>query len=118
MVAKFVSEFTSKSTNMSKNTRSKTTLNEEKRKDPNVGIFADTSGRVSKTLHLDLSIIYAIFDNDDFSSISHDQSTYSSISKSQLHFIASRPPFMPYTDMIKWELDYTNPQYHSFDDHM
>ena len=110
MVAKFASEFTSKSTNMSKNTRSKTTLNEEKRKDPNVGIFTNTSGRVYETLHLEWSRIYSMFDNGDFSAITHDQPAYAKISNSQLHSIAVRYPFMPYTNLVKWELDHEIPK--------
>ena len=37
----------------SRNTRLKTTLQEKKNKDPNIGVFTDTSGHVSDTLHLD-----------------------------------------------------------------
>ena len=116
MVAKFVSEFTSKYANMSKNTISKTALNEKNSKEPNVGIFSDTSGRVSKILHLDWSRIYLIFGNDNFSTITHDQQAFVNINKSQLHCIAARR-FMPCTDPVKWELDHASPKERSFDDH-
>ena len=82
MVTKFLSEFTSQSRNMSRTTRSKTALNEDKNKDPNAGIFTDTSRQVSETYYLDWSWIYVIFDNDNFTTLSHDQSTYTNISKS------------------------------------
>ena len=101
MVAKFASKFTSKYANMSRNTRSKIALNEQKSKDPNVGIFSDTSGRVSETLHMDWSKIYLIFDNDEFSAITHDQQAFVNINKSQLHCIAARPPSMPYMGSVK-----------------
>ena len=110
MVSKFASEFTSKSTNMSKNTRSKTTLNEEKRKDPNVGIFTNTSGRVYETLHLEWSRIYSMFDNGDFSAITHDQPAYAKIINSQLHCIMERPPLMSHTEPVRWELDHAIPK--------
>ena len=38
-------------------------------KDPNFGIFSDTSGRVSETYQVDWSMIYSIFDNYDLSNI-------------------------------------------------
>ena len=86
---------------MSRNTRSKTTLNEQKNKDPNSGIFSNTNGRVSETYHLDWSRIYSIFYNDDFSGIQHDHPDIINISKSQIHAITSRPSFMHYTDTVK-----------------
>ena len=118
MGTKFLLEFTSKCTSMSRNTRSKIALQEQKNKDPNAGVFIDTSGHVSKTLHMDWSRIYSIFDNDEFSPISHDQAAYAKIRSSHIHCIASRPLFMPYTDPVKWELDYTISKELSFDNHL
>ena len=92
MVAKIKSEKVSSTT---KNSRSKTSLEEPKIKDPNVGVFTDTSGYVFDTSYKHWSIIYAIFDNDDFSFVAHDQPLYMHICNSQLHCIAMRPPFMP-----------------------
>ena len=79
MVAKIQSEIMSTT---SRNTRSKTTLEEKKNKDPNVDVFTDTSGRVSDTLYLDYSRIYTIFYNDDLSSAMHDQPAYEHIQSS------------------------------------
>ena len=103
---------------MSRNTRSKTALQEQKGKHPNIGIFIDTSGHVSETLHLDWSRIYSIFDNDNFSTIPHDHPAYAKIRSSQLHCIVAWAPFMPYTDPVKWELDNVNPNEFSFEDHV
>ena len=50
--------------------------------DTNIGIFTDTSGHVSKVIHLDWSRIYSIFDNDDLSTINHDQLSYVNIMNS------------------------------------
>ena len=36
-------------------------------KEPNFGVFSDTSGRVSETYQLDWSRIYSIFYNNDLS---------------------------------------------------
>ena len=88
---------------MSRNTRSKTSLNEQKNKDPNNGIFSYSNGRVSKTYHLDWSRIYSIFDNDDFSEIQHEQEAFVNISKSQLHVVVARPSLVPYTNAIKMD---------------
>ena len=66
---------------------------------------------------MDRSIIYAIFDNDDFSAIMHEKPSYAKISSLQLDCIAARPPFMPYTDLVKWALDHAIPKEWSFDDH-
>ena len=101
---------------MSRNTSSKMALNQQRNKDPNTGIFFDTSGRVFETYHLEWSRIYNIFYNDEFSGIQHDQMTFVNIRKSQLHAIASMPTLMPYTDPIKWIIDYEKPQCHSFND--
>ena len=73
MVAKIQSEIMSTT---SRNTRLKTTLEEKKNKYPNAGVFIDTSGHVFDTLYLDWSRIYAIFDNDDLSSVTHDHLDY------------------------------------------
>ena len=102
---------------MSRNTRSRNSLQEKKRKDPNANLFNDTSGCVSRTIHLDWSRIYSIFDNGKFSTIPHDQLAYATNRSSQLHCIADRPPFMPYTKPFKWELDHAIPKDRSFDDH-
>ena len=107
MVAKIQSEKASATT---KNTRSKTALQEQKNKDPNTGVFTDTSGYVSESLIIEWSRIYTIFDNDDFSSIDHDQLAYLQIHNSQLHWVVVRPPFMPYTDPVKWALDHADPK--------
>ena len=45
-------------------------------KDPNFGIFSDTSGRVSETYEVYWSRIYSIFYNNDLSDIQNDQSAY------------------------------------------
>ena len=101
-----------------RNTRLKTALQEQKSKGPNVVIFIDTSGRIYENLHLDWLRIYSIFDNDDFSGILHDQQDYIRIRSSQLHLIAARPPFIPYTDPVKWVLDHTKNENHVFNDHI
>ena len=115
MVAKFRAEMTSPARI---NIRSKTALQEQKSKYPNVEIFTDTSGRISENLHLDWSRIYSIFDNDNFLAILHDQLAYIKIQSSQLHLIASRPLFMPYIDPVKWALDHVNPKDCVFHDHI
>ena len=103
MVAKIQSEKASATT---KNTISKTALQEQKNKDPNADVFTDTSGYVSESLNIVWSKIYSIFDNDEFSCVDHDQLAYLQIRNSQLHRIACRPRFMPYTDPVKWALDH------------
>ena len=105
MVAKIQSNKASATT---RNTRSKTTLQEQKNKDPNAGVFTDTSGYVSESLNIEWSKMYTSFDNDEFSCVDHDQPAYVQIHNSQLHRVAARPPFMPYTDPIKWELDHVD----------
>ena len=79
MVAKFLLDFTSK---MSMKTRSKTALQEQKRKEPNSRIFTNTTRWVDENLYFDWSRIYSIFDNDDFSAIPHDQPAYAKIRNS------------------------------------
>ena len=41
-------------------------------KDPNFGIFSDTNGRVTDTYQIEWPMVYANFDNDDFSDIQND----------------------------------------------
>ena len=113
MVAKIQSEKVYVTT---RNTRSKTALIEQKIKDPNAGVFSDTSGYAFETLNLNWSRIYAIFDNDDFFFIDHDQPAYMRIRKSQLHCIVVRPPFMPYTNLVKWALDHVDLNQRMFHD--
>ena len=36
-------------------------------RDPNFGVFADTSSHVSETYHLGWARVYSIFDNNDLS---------------------------------------------------
>ena len=81
MVAKIQSE---KVSTTSRNTRSKSALQDLKNKDPNASVFTDTSGYVSESLIIEWSRIYTIFDNDDLSSIDHDQLAYLQISNSQI----------------------------------
>ena len=81
-------------------------LQEQRSKDPNAKIFIESRGRISENLNLDWSRIYSTFNNDDFSALPHEQPTYINIKSSQLHLIAVKPPFMPYIDAVKWELDH------------
>ena len=92
------------------------TLQEQRSKDPNAGIFTDTSGRISENVYLNWSRIYSFFDDDDFSTIPEDQLSYISIKISQLHLNASRPAFMPYTNVVKWILDHAKPEERVFND--
>ena len=85
-------------------------------KDPNFGIFSDTSGRVTETYQIDWSRIYSIFDNDDFSNIQEDRLAYQRIKDSGIHAIVARPAILPYNDMVKWIIEHVNPKYHSFND--
>ena len=73
MVAKIQSD---KAPSTTKNTISKTTIQEQKNKDPNAGVFTNTSGYVSETSYIEWSRIFDIFDNDDFYYVAHDQPTY------------------------------------------
>ena len=57
-------------------------LQEQRSKDPNAGIFIDTSGRVFENVYLNWPRIYLVFDNDDFSAIPRDQLAYISIKSS------------------------------------
>ena len=105
MVAKIQLE---KVSAMTRNTRSKTTLQEQQIKDPNAVVFTNMSGYVSDSSYVDQSRTYAIFYSDDFSSIGHDEAFYMHIRNSQLHCVVERPPFMPYMDPVKWALDYVD----------
>ena len=49
----FVKIQSEKESTMTRNTRSKKTIQEKKNKDPNDGVFTDTSGHVYDTLYLD-----------------------------------------------------------------
>ena len=42
-------------------------------KDPNFGIFSDTSGRITETYQIEWSRVYAIFYNDKFFDIQDNQ---------------------------------------------
>ena len=92
MVAKIQSEEVSST---SRNTRSKSSLRELKNKDRNASVFTDTSGYVSERLIIEWSRIYTVFDNDDLSSVDHDQLAYLQIHNSQLRRVGARPLFMP-----------------------
>ena len=83
-------------------------------KDPNFGIFSDTSGRVSGTYQVDWSRIYSIFSNDDLFDIPNDWPAYQKIKDFGIHSIASRPSILPYNDVVKWIIENTNPKYYSF----
>ena len=85
-------------------------LEEQRSKDPNVGIFTDTINRISENMYLDWSRIYSTLDNDDFSPLPNEQSAYINIKSSQLHLTAARQPFMPYTDAVKWALNHAKPE--------
>ena len=83
-------------------------------KDPNFGVFSDTSGRVTETYHSDRSRVYSIFDNNDLSDFQSDQTVYERIRDSGLHMITTRPPILPYNDVVRWIIDHANVKYHSF----
>ena len=71
---------------------------------------------MSESSYIEWSRICAIFDNDDFSCVAHDQPAYLQIRNPQLHHVAARPPFMPYMDPVKWELDHVDPKQGIFHD--
>ena len=83
-------------------------------KDPNFGVFFDTSGRVSDTYQLDWSQIYSIFDNNDLSDFQDDQPVYERIRDSGIHMIVARPAILPYNDAVRWIVDHSNPKDCSF----
>ena len=79
-------------------------------KDPNLGVFSDTSGQISETYQLDWSRIYSIFDNNDLSNFQGDQLIYERIRDSGIHMIAARPIILPYSDAVRWIIDHANPK--------
>ena len=66
--------------------------------------------------YVDWSIIYAIFDIEDFSFVAHDQPFYMHIHNSHLHCVVVRPSFIPYMDPVKWALDHVNLNQRMFND--
>ena len=83
-------------------------------RDPNFGVFSDTSSRVSETYHLDWSRVYSIFDNNDLSDFQSDQTIYERIRDSGFHMIAARPTILPYNDDVWWIIDHASVKDHSF----
>ena len=83
-------------------------------KDPNFGVFSDTSGWVSETYHLDWSRVYSIFDNNDLSDFQGNQLIYERIRDSRLHMIAARPGILPYNDVVRWIINNPNLKDRSF----
>ena len=57
---------------MARITRYKSLQKDILTKEPNFGIFSDTSGRVTETYQIDWSRAYSIFDNDDLSDIENE----------------------------------------------
>ena len=82
-------------------TRSKNLQKDIFTKDPNFGVFFDTSGRVSKTYQLDWSQVYSIFDNNDLSYFQGNQLIYERIRDFGLHMISARPTILPYNDAAR-----------------
>ena len=95
-------------------TRSKNLQKDMFTRNPNFGVFSDTSSCVTEAYHLDWSRFYSIFDNNDLSDFQSDQMVYERIRDSSLHMIASRPTILPYNDAIRWIIDHANVKYHSF----
>ena len=86
-------------------------------KDPNFGIFLDTSGRIdTDTYKIEWPRVYAIFDNDDFSDIQDNQLAYQTIRDSGLHSITARTAILPYNGVVKWIVEHANPKDRSFSD--
>ena len=83
-------------------------------KDPNFGVFFDTSGRVSETYQLDWSRVYSIFDNNDLSYFQSNKLIYERIRDSGLHMIAVRSAVLPYNDAVRWIIDHGNLKDRSF----
>ena len=83
-------------------------------KDPNFGVFSDTSGRVSETYQLDWSRVYSIFDNNDLLDFQGNQLVYERIRDSSLHMIAARPAILPYNDTVRWIVYHANVKDRSF----
>ena len=86
---------------MSQITRCKNLQKDMPTKDPNFGIFFDTSGRVSEIYQVDWSKIYSIFDKDDLSDIERNYLTYQKIRDSGIHSIAARIAILPYNETVK-----------------
>ena len=101
---------------MARITRCKNLQKDMLTKDPNFGIFSDTSGRITDTYQIEWPRVYAIFDNDDFSDIQDNQLAYQTIRDFGLHSIAARTATLPYNDAVKWIFNHVNPKYHSFND--
>ena len=85
-------------------------------KDPNFGIFSNTSGRITDTYQIEWPRVYAIFDNDDFSDIQKNQLAYQRIMDSRLHSIAARPTILSYNNALKWIMEQVKPKDRSFND--
>ena len=85
-------------------------------KDPNFGIFSDTSGRITDTYQIEWPRVYAIFDNDKFSDIQDNQLAYERIEDSGLHFVAAGPAILPYNDAVKWIVEHADPKDRSLND--
>ena len=85
-------------------------------KDPNFGIFSDTSGRINETYQIEWSRVYEIFDNDKFSDIQDNQLGYERIRDSRLHSVVARPAILPYIDTVKWIVEHVEPKDCSLND--
>ena len=77
-------------------------------KDPNFGIFLDTSGRITDTYQIEWPRVYAIFDNDESFDIQNNPLAYQRIRDSWLHSIASRSSILPYNGVVKWNMEHVN----------
>ena len=75
-------------------------------KDPNFGIFSDTSGRINETYQIEWSRVYEIFDNDKFSDIQDNQLAYERIKDFGLHSLTARPAILLYNDVVKWVVEH------------
>ena len=83
-------------------------------KDPNFGVFSDTSSRVTENYQLDWSRVYSIFDKNDLSDFQSDQLVYERIRDSGLHMIAARSTILPYNDAVRWIIDHAKVKDRSF----
>ena len=79
-------------------------------KDPDFGVFSDTSGRIIETYQIDWPRVYSIFYSDDLLDIQNDQLAYRKVRDSCLWTIVVRPAILPYVDTIKWIVDHANPK--------
>ena len=98
---------------MERSTRCKNLQKDMFTKDPNFGIFSDTSGRITETYQIEWSRVYEIFDNDKFSDIQDNQLGYERIRDSRLHSVAARPSILPYNDAVKWIVEHVDPKDYS-----